>query len=129
MLRRMKVLLSVVASVLYLGLGSPVLASGIFEEREPLIDREDQAEELILRERLFGGALLSPFAISPFGLSPFGLSPFGLGAGAFDLFLINEAIEAREDLAEDLFEFGVFDAEDLFDLEDFDEFDDDDDDD
>lgn len=122
-------MLTALVVTLSVGLGSPALATGIFDREELFFDREDLVEELILRERLFGGALLSPFAISPFGLSPFGLSPFGLGAGAFDLFLINEAIEAREDLAEDLFEFGVFDAEDLFDLEDFDEFDDDDDDD
>ena len=119
MLRRMKGLLTALAVILSMGLGSPALATGIFDRDELFFDREDLVEELILRDRLLLGR--------PFGLSPFGLSPFAFGAaGAFDLLLLEELIdareEAREDLAEELFGFGVFDIEDL------DEFDFDDDD-
>jgi hypothetical protein len=120
----MKGLLTALVVILSVGLGSPAFATGIFDRDELFFDREDLVEELILRDRLLLGR---PFGLSPFGLSPFAISPFAFGgAGAFDLFLLNEAIEAREDLIEDLFEFDEFDIDDFDDF-DFDDDDDDDD--
>lgn len=99
MLRRMKVLLSVMGAALCLGLGAPVLATGDFE-REPFIDREELLEELILRDRLFGPPFGNPFVLNrPFG-NPFFLDPFIVNRP-----FVNRPFVDPFDFEEELFEF------------------------